>query len=59
LIGVAGFYRENFSAAHAIATIQIASRHFEHQPAFIDQACVTVTQHGHDTPHGIAMLVRN
>jgi lysine-N-methylase len=59
LIGVAGFYRENFSVQHALATIQIASRHFEHQPVFIDLACLMLTQSGQDTPQGIAMLVRN
>jgi lysine-N-methylase len=59
LIGTAGYFRGNFSAAHALAVIQIASRHFEHQPAFLDEAQALIVRSGNNTPKGFATLVRN
>lgn len=59
LIGVAGFYKENFAAEHVIQTVQSASKHFEHHPEFLDQAHALLTARGLDNAPGLTMLLRN
>ena len=59
LIGVAGFHKESFSAAHVVQTVQSASKHFEHHPQFLDRVHALLVSTGRDNPHGLTMLLRN
>jgi lysine-N-methylase len=59
LIGVAGFHKEQFSAAHVIHTVQAASKHFDHHPQFLDEAHALLVSTGRDNAHGLTMLLRN
>jgi len=57
LVGVAGFHREQFSAEHAVHTVQSASRHFEHHPAFLSRAHMLLRESGQANARGIALLL--
>jgi lysine-N-methylase len=59
LIGVAGFHREAFSAAHVVHTVQAASKHFEHHPEFLKQAHALLVESRMDGARGLAILLRN
>jgi len=59
LIGVAGFNREAFSAAHVVHTMQAASKHFEHHPEFLDLAHQLLVDNQMDGARGLAILLRN
>ena len=59
LIGVAGFHREGFAEEHVIQTVQSASKHFEHHPAFLEETYKLLSASGLDTPRGLTMLMRN
>jgi lysine-N-methylase len=59
LIGVAGFHREAFSAAHVVQTVQSVSKHFEHHTEFLAQALVTLVECRMDGARGMAILLRN
>jgi len=59
LIGVAGYYGGSFSAEHVIRTVQAASRHFEHHPAFLDEAYALLSAAGLDNLRGLTALIRN
>ncbi len=59
LIGVAGFHREAFSAEHAVRTIQVVFKHFEHNPKQLDQAHQLLVSRGLDNARGLTMLLRN
>jgi lysine-N-methylase len=59
LIGVAGFHGEAFSAAHAVHTIQAASKHFEHHPEFLKMSHVLLVESRMDGARGLAILLRN
>lgn len=59
LIGVAGFHREGFSAAHVVHTVQAASKHFEHHPEFLDLAHALLVECRMDGARGLAILLRN
>lgn len=59
LIGVAGFYRERFSTAHVVHTVQAASKHFDHSPEFLEEARALLETTGRDSAHGLTMLLRN
>jgi lysine-N-methylase len=59
LIGVAGHYREGFSAAHVVHTMQAASKHFEHHPQFLDMAYALLVESRMDGARGLAILLRN
>ena len=59
LIGVAGFHKENFSAADVVRTVQSVSKHFEHHPQFLDRVHALLVSTGRDNPHGLTMLLRN
>jgi lysine-N-methylase len=59
LIGVAGCYRESFSAEHVIHTVQSASKHFDHHPQFLDNIHELLVQTGRDNPQALTMLLRN
>jgi lysine-N-methylase len=59
LIGVAGFYRESFSAEHVVHTVQATSKHFEHHPDFLDLAYQLLKESQMDGARGMAILLRN
>jgi lysine-N-methylase len=59
LIGVAGFHREDFSAAHVVHTVQAASKHFEHHPEFLSLAYELLVESRMDDARGMAILLRN
>jgi lysine-N-methylase len=59
LIGVAGCHRENFTTEHVVHTVQVASRHFEHHPEFLNMARALLAEHQMDDARGLAVLLRN
>jgi lysine-N-methylase len=59
LIGVAGFHREAFSAAHVVHTVQSASKHFEHHPEFLKLAHELLVESQMDGARGLGILLRN
>jgi lysine-N-methylase len=59
LIGVAGFHREAFSAAHVVHTVQASSKHFEHHPEFLNLAYELLVESRMDGARGMAILLRN
>ena len=59
LIGVAGFHREAFSAAHVVHTVQAAGKHFEHHPEFLNLAYELLVESRMDGARGMAILLRN
>jgi lysine-N-methylase len=59
LIGVAGFYREGFSADHVVATVQLLSRHFEHNPRFLADATTLLDERKMNNAAGLTTLLRN
>jgi lysine-N-methylase len=59
LIGVAGHYREDFSATHVVHTVQAASKHFEHHPEFLNQTHALLVESQMDGARGLAILLRN
>jgi lysine-N-methylase len=59
LIGVAGYYRDEFAPVHVVHTVQAASRHFEHHPEFLKAARALLVECGMDGAQGMAILLRN
>jgi lysine-N-methylase len=59
LIGVAGCHQEAFSTEHAVQTIQVVYRHFEHNPKQLSQAYQLLVSKKLDNAHGLTMLLRN
>ena len=59
LVGVAGFHREQFSAAHVVHTVQAAAKHFEHHPEFLSSAYSLLVESRMDGARGMAILLRN
>jgi lysine-N-methylase len=59
LIGVAGFHREAFSAAHVVHTVQAVSKHFEHHPEFLRLAYELLVESRMEGARGLAILLRN
>ena len=59
LIGVAGFHREAFSAAHVVHTVQATSKHFEHHTEFLNLAYELLVESRMDGARGMAILLRN
>lgn len=59
LIGVAGYHREAFSAAHVVHTAQATSKHFEHDPEFLRLAHELLVESRMDGAWGLAILLRN
>jgi lysine-N-methylase len=59
LIGVAGRYREGFSAEHVVHTAQAACKHFEHHPEFLQKAYELLVESRMDGMTGLAILSRN
>lgn len=59
LIGVTGFHREAFNAAHVVHTVQAASKHFEHHPEFLHLAYQLLVESRMDGVRGLAILLRN
>ncbi len=58
LIGVAGHYREHFSADHVVHTVQTASKHFEHHPEFAKQILALLAELKLDDTQGLTTLLR-
>ena len=59
LIGVAGFHRGQFAAAHVVHTVQAAAKHFEHHPEFLSSAHNQLVESRMDGARGMAILLRN
>jgi len=59
LIGVAGCYREAFSIEHVVQTVQIATKHFEHNTGFLPKAHALLAERDLDNARGLTMLLRN
>ena len=59
LIGVAGFHREAFSAAHVVHTVQTVSKHLEHHPEFLNLTYELLMESRMDGVRGMAILLRN
>jgi lysine-N-methylase len=59
LIGVAGCHREAFSIEHVVQTVQIATKHFEHNTGFLPKAHGLLTDRKLDNAQGLTMLLRN
>ena len=59
LIGVAGFHRESFSAAHVVHTVQATGKHFEHHTEFIDRAYELLIESRMDGARGLSILLRD
>ncbi len=59
LIGVAGHHREAFCIDHVVHTVQVVSKHFEHNILFVSHALELLAARGLDNPHGHTMLLRN
>ena len=58
LIGVAGHFREQFSAEHIVHTVQAASKHFEHHPEFEKEVLALLAELKLDEARGLALLLR-
>lgn len=59
LVGVSGRRREGFSLEDVVATVQTATRYFEHQGEFLARAEALLAERGLDNAAGLAALVRN
>jgi lysine-N-methylase len=59
LIGVAGFYGEQFSSEHVVHTVQAAAKHFEHHPEFLNEAHTLLVESGMEGARGLAILLRD
>jgi lysine-N-methylase len=59
LIGVAGYHGKRFSATEAVATIQTASRYFQHSGRFGENALSLLANRGLNNANGFTALLRN
>lgn len=59
LIGVAGFHGPAFSAAHLVATVQSAAKHFEHHPEFLKLSYELMLESQMVGARGMAILLRD
>lgn len=59
LIGGTGFFGKRFSADHVVATIQTASRHFQHSERFAENALSLLAGRGLNNASGLTALLRN
>ena len=59
LIGVAGHYGAQFSLDHAVRTVQVVTKFFDHNPQFIAQTQELLKQKKKDDARGLTMLLRN
>jgi lysine-N-methylase len=59
LIGVAGARKEAFDSQDVVRTVQVACKHFEHNPALVDMAHQLLKARNLDNAHGLTMLLRN
>jgi lysine-N-methylase len=58
LIGLAGFYREQFSGEHYVRLIQSVCRVISHNAGFLKQVHLELGKHGMDNLASIAILIR-
>jgi len=59
LIGVAGFYKEEFSTAQAVHTVQAGFRYFEHDPKFLERTEAFLAAKNMNNAQGLTTLLRN
>lgn len=59
LIGMAGFYKDEFGAAHVIKLVQSCAKTFEHSVAFPARAFEILSNHGIENCVSMAMLIQN
>jgi lysine-N-methylase len=59
LIGVAGAKGEAFSLGDVVQTVQCASKHFDHNPDFLDRSYRLLASRELDNARGLTMLLRN
>ena len=59
LIGVAGCRKEAFSKEHVVHTVQIVSKSFQHNSAFLINAHQLLVARNMDNARGLTMLLRN
>lgn len=59
LIGMAGFYKENFGIEHVIKLIQSFSRTVEHNPNYLKQVFTLLKANGFNTMPYMAILIKN
>jgi lysine-N-methylase len=59
LIGVAGFYKDEFSTAQAVHTVQAGFRYFEHDPKFLERTHAFLAAKNLDNAQGLTTLLRN
>jgi lysine-N-methylase len=59
LIGVAGCYKDAFSADQVVKTVQPVFKHFEHNQGFLDRSHQFLVTANLDNAHGLTMLLRN
>ncbi len=59
LIGVAGGFKESFSADHVVQTVQSVSKRFEHDQEFPKRVYRILADKKLDNAHGLTMLLRN
>jgi lysine-N-methylase len=59
LIGVAAWHKEKFSTAHVVQTVQVITKYFEHNSAFLSKAYELLVARKLDDARGLTMLLRN
>jgi lysine-N-methylase len=59
LIGIAGRYKENFSAEHIVKAIQSFSREVEHDPSILTTMGAFMNGYGLDNLQGMAILLKS
>lgn len=59
LIGVAGARGRKFCPADVVKTVQVAHKHFEHDPQFLRKAHAMLEERNLDDAYGLTMLLRN
>ena len=59
LIGVAAWHKEKFSTEHVVQTVQVITKYFEHNSAFLSRAYELLVARKLDDARGLTMLLRN
>jgi lysine-N-methylase len=59
LIGMAGFYKEEFSLDHVVKLIQSFGRTIEHNPIYLGQIFELLKEHNHTTMASMAVFIKN
>lgn len=59
LIGVAGCRKDAFSPGDVVQTVQVITKHFQHNPRFVAVCLEMLAAKGLNNAHGLTMLLRN